>query len=903
MRSLLGPLAAALAVAASPSEAPAQGPVAGVDFRRPGAAEGWRALHDVRSVEASPEGLAVHLDGPDPYFAGPAIELPEGVPLTATVRIKAQGAGDLQVFYMRPGEATDEERSARRSVRAGDWREVTFRLPPIGPRASFRIDPPGTSGVCLIESIRFAPRPEIEPRWPEPGVPTPPADAPSVTSGPLALRHDPARFGSFTLSVDGREVATGLDRPAIAYRATVDGRPVVKWIDASVGARVETTSEPPGTVRVRASFRDEEGGSWRLEQAFRPHSPGVIAFEAECAVDAPRSVFHAPLLVVLPGHGQGTFAASKGQALLAGVEYLEDEPSSSTADLGEADALRKVPSAAKLTFPLMAVQARGRYVGLIWDRAPDVAALFDSPDRTLGGGGHLMGLIGPGADGDDRSEGAVFPDEPKALTPGKPWRATGFLIGGAGTTIVPAVQKYVDLKGLPPIPRTPGLQEYVRLAAAGWLDSPIRDGGRFRHAAGAGDFRAQPAADAAWMMTWLASLADDAALAGRLAEAAAEAEVELRPDRLLLSAVGHNRYPVAPLVLRSARTPDDGGAANFRRAVEAVAAESRGFEPDGSRRYRPLPGRIDYGRTHFGDEANGYAAQPVDQMLRLAAFSGDGAAVEEALRLLSVLRDRFRDGVPRGAQTWEIALHTPDVLASAYLVRAFALGYELTGDASYLDAAKYWAWTGVPFVYLDDPTGAGGVGPYATTPVLGSTNWVAPNWIGLPVQWCGLVYADALIELDRHDPDGPWSKIADGIAASGVLQTYPLDQPSRGLLPDSFNLTSQARNPADINPGTLQPGALRLLVGPRARPYQFRALRGSGVWACVPGSVEVEVDRPGEAALVVHPWKATGSFAVLHGVPEGAEVVGEVVRRDGGTATLRLDGAKGPARVVVRSPK
>jgi hypothetical protein len=64
----------------------------------------------------------------------------------------------------------------------------------------------------------------------------------------------------------------------------------------------------------------------------------------------------------------------------------------------------------------------------------------------------------------------------------------------------------------------------------------------------------------------------------------------------------------------------------------------------------------------------------------------------------------------------------------------------------------------VPFVYLVNPTAAqssGAVGPYATIPVLGATNWQAPNWIGLPVEWCGLVYADSLARLARLAPKGP----------------------------------------------------------------------------------------------------------------------------------------------------
>ncbi|WP_337175153.1 hypothetical protein [Paludisphaera sp.] len=888
------------------ASAPGQEPVGAIDLRGAGGPRFLAPLHDVGPLEATPEGVRVTITGPDPYFRGPTVDLPEGVELTATVRVKSDQPGMLQLFHMKAGEAPDEGRSARAPVRAGEWRDVSVRLPALGPGTTFRVDPPGTSGTCVIQSIRFDSRPNIAANFAPPGVPNPPAGSPEIRSGSLALRQDPASFGGFALEIDGRTFAVGLDRPAIAYRAVVDGKPVVKWIDPAPAGRVESGGEG-GRLWTALEFRDEDGATWRLTQKFAPHSPGVIAFEAECSVDAPRAIYHVPLLAVLPGHGQPPFGAVKGQAILAGVEYLDDEPSSSTADLGERDALRKVPSAYKLTFPLMAVQARGKYLGVIWDRSPQVAAMFDSPDRTLGSSGHLMGLIAPGANGDDRNEGSLVPETPTEIRPGAPLKATGMLIAGEGTSVIPAVQKYVELKGLPPIPETPGLKEYVKLAAAGWLDSPIREGARYRHAVGGGSFSPNLAADAAWMMDQLAGLTDDAELAARLRGASAEAGAAV-PERLLLrAAVGHNTYPVAPLVW------GDGGAGDvvlrsLERAVEDAADSRRMFEPDGTRRYRNRRGAtLDYGRTHFSDEASGYAAQPVDAMLRKAAYSGDRAAVDEGLRLLAILRDRFRDGVPRGAQTWEIALHTPDVLGSAYLVRAFTLGYELTGDASFLEVARYWAWTGVPFVYLVNPTdetGPGAVGPYATIPVLGSTNWVAPNWIGLPVQWCGLVYADALIELDRHDPEGPWSRLADGIAASGILQVYPMGHPHQGLLPDSFTLREQVRNPADINPGTLQPGALRLLAGTDSRPYQFRALRSSGLWVTAPGSVRVESDAPGEAVLTVTPWRSGPSLMVVHNVPEDPAATADPapIARRPGSWVLPLDGPA-PRRITIAAPK
>jgi hypothetical protein len=83
-------------------------------------------------------------------------------------------------------------------------------------------------------------------------------------------------------------------------------------------------------------------------------------------------------------------------------------------------------------------------------------------------------------------------------------------------------------------------------------------------------------------------------------------------------------------------------------------------------------------------------------------------------------------------------LHTPDIVASARLVRCYVLGYVLSGRQAYLEQARYWAWTGMTMLYLAPPV-AGEVGLYATIGVIGATDWVAPNWIGQPVQWCGLV--------------------------------------------------------------------------------------------------------------------------------------------------------------------
>ncbi len=355
-------------------------PLPGFDFQKPGSAAGWGELpHDVARTETTPEGLAVHIGGPDPYIHGPARDYPAGVPLLLKIRLKSSEGGTFQVFYFGPRHDTSEAHSARFAVRRGAWQEQIVPLPPLGAQARLRLDPPGDRGVCVIASITFVPRPQIAaPAWPQPrpGSDEPGPDALEITSGALVLRHHPAHWQHFTVTAARRLVAAGHDRPMIGYlhpRGTSQ-RPgsgpgsgpgtspapapapapapgaaaPVRWIDVAAAATVTARRDPAAqAIVVEASLRDPDGGTWRLRQEFRPGAAGSIDVRAGCAVDAPRDVVFLPLLLVLPGHG--SFGALKGQALFAGIEYLENEPSSSTADLnGPGAAARARPGQAHL---------------------------------------------------------------------------------------------------------------------------------------------------------------------------------------------------------------------------------------------------------------------------------------------------------------------------------------------------------------------------------------------------------------------------------------------------------------------------------------------------------------------------------------------------------------------------
>jgi len=139
------------------------------------------------------------------------------------------------------------------------------------------------------------------------------------------------------------------------------------------------------------------------------------------------------------------------------------------------------------------------------------------------------------------------------------------------------------------------------------------------------------------------------------------------------------------------------------------------------------------------------------------------------------------------------------------------------------------------------------------------------------VQWCGLVYADALLRLARHVSDGPWRQLAEGIVRSGIQQTYPASDPKYlGLLPDSFNLRTQTRNPANINPATLLAPAIGALGQPPL--YEFRAFHRQGLGVHAPGELRDLEERADGLAFTVAGWSPRPYFVLITGLRQTPQV-------------------------------
>jgi len=749
---------------------------------------GWTPNAKVAPLKSSAEGLLVTATGADPWIEGPAVELPGAETTRVRIRMRSTADAGAQMFY---GMSFTEERSARFTVHDdGEWHDysLVIRERLTGP-TRFRLDPCHDAGELTIRYIKVeAIGKLLVPALEKPKLPQRNAASRSVKSGSIVFEHYGRKWGNFAIKANGAGMAAGHQADLLGF--VMDDKP--QWLKLA-DAQVTFQSRPKGGHTTVAAIADGSGATWRIQRIVRPGPQSTLLVETQVKVDKDRDVLHIPWLTLFPG--LGTFGQSKHQGLLPGLEYLCDEPSSSTADIAEPKNVRRVPDPVKIAFPLMAVSHGGNYIGVIWEPSEMTAATFDSPDRVYNSGAHLMALSAP-AVGSLRFENAFCAHSPFKLEANKALKISATIIAGKGKTIIGAVKQYVALKGLPDVPQYEGgLAAGVNLLAHGWLDSQINHDGLFRHAVWGSSFGPQPAADAAMYIDWLGGFVEDKNLRERLRVLKTKALAKIPAGQAFSGSVGHAHQPTAPFVF--------GRLADFVRQRRGGAlGQLRRFDENGVLHYQP--GKTDYSKTHFAKHANGLGGRAVADILEAAALCADKELIAKALELLDKQTALYADTVPRGAQTWEVPLHTPDILASAHMVKAYTLAYMISDKEEYLEEARYWAWTGVPFVYLHPPT-PGRVGNYSTIAVMGATNWRAPVWFGLPVQWCGLVYCSALHLLSDVDPEGPWKKIAKGITAAGLQMTWTTsDKERQGLLPDFFHFVAQRSDGPAINPGTVQ---------------------------------------------------------------------------------------------------
>jgi len=790
---------------------------------------GWRALHDCR-VAARDGRLVIAATGSDPYLSSPA-DVPGGAMLIK-LRAKCSTTGQGQFFWTTQARRNTSERNSRRFnlQHDGKWHDYEVPVAIQGKLTGLRFDPGSAPGEVQVERIELHRR-HLHPL----------EIVRLISEGPkVRMWVKNHSDHAITFTVDERSYRVEAGRTTEAIRAH-------KFASPFESVTVEVKPEGLSALRRTVHLYDlNVKTKWLVHKSdplamrIAPNGSGAVILRKgrPVAVIAPLLSRKAPLpklrfrtsmggflmdggsvhilLEIVDSDEVGFSAVSDSpfdgpvlrpigdlqQGLFAGLEYLgKGERSSSKLDIETAEHVRFAPDPLKVTMPLMAVVTDRAAVTMTWQDMK-LQPIFASPNFFDGAGDHLMSLrpgSGGGAPG-GKVDATIRLSEPAPIEEAILW----------------AARKHA----LPPPPKAPrsGQQQWDLCLKA--INGPISGKGGWGHCA-----------ERKWGR---APYVDIASTIWRLTGKAPELE-RLQPGG------AHVRNDAIYFVTGRA---DEWLKVRSRQAKGIIARQ----KADGSFRYSGK-----YRRGHFEDTSSGHCARPAFELLELAWCTGDRKATAAGLKTLEYMK-RFR--TPRGAQTWELSLHTPDILASAYLVAAYLRGYELTGKKEYLVLARRWALSGVPFVYL---WGKHPIMRYATVPVYGATNWRAPNWIGLPVQWCGGVYAYWLAKLAPYDKTLDWNDLARGILLAGEQMQYP-DGPKVGCLPDIFALAAQHRAGPSINPCALV--SLRLAVEGKVDSLAVAAAGGRRV--CAPFPVVI---RDGKAHVR---GKAGTTYQVLI---DGARIV------------------------------
>jgi hypothetical protein len=622
-------------------------------------------------------------------------------------------------------------------------------------------------------------------------------------------------------------------------------------------------------LKLAGTFTDLDGAVWTLGVQFsRTANPHQL--QADYTLSTDRGCqFHqwiGPCLYV----GEGSFGSAKDEALFPGLEYLlDDEPSSDTRFAAPRYANRTVPHPYKITVPLMAVSQGGRAVGLLWDpnqawgsawRHP--SALFSSPNRLQDGAqNHWLALFAPGSDR-KIDEGHTEAEKATGINPANPHRLSAQIVGVPQGGVMGIMREWVTTYGLPPLP-DPGhdYRANVELCIDSYLDIAWDEAAEGWHHTLADPWgpRFEPLlANQLWRYSrWPQG--------DPVKKARARDQVQRAIPRLFDKAPAPHNVPRMELALTYGGLP-----ASLRAAAQAAREQMAQQQADGSWGWTPEAiADIANFKTEdrialmgsLQDSATGFTSSKVIPVLQYALLTGDPDAVAATLKAADWCNTQRR---PEGAQTWELHLHVPDVLAVPYLINLNLGAYELTGQRAYLDKAHDWAWTGLPFTFLWNPYYRP-IMRYGTLPVFGVTFHDVQSWFGVIVHWNGLWYSDALFRLARYERrSGPidWHALAEGIARHG-MQEQALSGPYRGMYPDAFSTVRGDEeytwwlNPQLIGLNTLPLAGLPVLADPVVVRAGSRRVHVTSGGTLVQAGLEggrlrlLLQDQPNSAALVV----------------------------------------------------
>lgn len=552
------------------------------------------------------------------------------------------------------------------------------------------------------------------------------------------------------------------------------------------------------SLTMNGTSTDSSGRVWTHTFTFKLDTNDQwVNVEQQVSADTDADLLNlsGPVLTV----GQGSFGSTKDEALFPGLEWLvDDESSSSDLDSNLPYSNRLVPHPYKITMPLMAVRSGEKVVSLMWDPNQKwdgehslPAAKFASPNFVENQNNHVLGLSALSVPTFVK-ENTELAFDPYELEADKPLTLQAVIATAEGDSVLEAVDMYLDSYGWPEEAPGHSFEKEIDLGLEAYLNTFWVDSAKgWRHVDGPSWGPAKFPSN----NVLLRQLGMYDAAKRPDAEARIQEVLNDIPNKASLgNPDGHIPIWQSPFYLGYMNESLQGLKGTIQSLINSQDASGAWlFYNNPNNAGRPLG--VD------GEQQFGFTAQHVQTLLRYANMTGDEDAAAAGMKGIAAMQTM--GDVPRAAQTWEVPVHTPDILASGRAVGAYLEAFKWTNDDQYVDDAVKWARTGFPFIYAWNIPGFS-FSPYATIPVFGSTAYVRP-WFGVPVQWNGLVYSYSLLELSRYDDSLPWSDIASGILSSAEeMQEADAGEPHLGGYPDFWELlTNERSDDVMINPEAL----------------------------------------------------------------------------------------------------
>ena len=615
-------------------------------------------------------------------------------------------------------------------------------------------------------------------------------------------------------------------------------------------------------VRITGEHKDSDGVTWTLQlQLILTEDAKRVKTACRLTVDGERELLAFRGAEIYAGHKSAR--EKKTAALFPGLEFLEgDEPSSNTRDAAPPLNNRLVPHPYKITVPVMAVEMQKSVIGIAWNplhswdgEAQNVSAVFASPNWYHQERNHLMGLFVPTVP-EWVEENTLVAQTAYRLTPERPITIDCQIIADGNASILDAISHWTSAYGTPePLESPRNDEEEVLLSRHGFMHTVWDEEARqSRHCV---DWASHNEPGFATLLWYDYLVTKSESVKERVKEIAEKTIADTDAGGLAARGSCHILSGEFPFYYGHL----DAALGYYEAEVQSILETQA---EDGSWGFQPTSEKTEnLGKA--GDVVLGTCASNALKLLKNARITGNNVSLEAGKKALSFM-ERF--SVPRGAQPWECPLYEPDILAAAHAIGAYVEGHEITGNKTYLKRAEYWATTGLPFLYhwhLPDRPGM----RFASIPVFGTT-FYTHSWLGVPVQWNGLVYAYYLQRLNQHTRDEKWRKVAEGITISAMYQQWT-DGELKGTYPDGFyGFCTEGKGP-HLNPEDIM-----------VNVYTLRGL-DPGVKTAVSGSIHLSSGATPEAFTVSRNGqiKWTLNYAeneISHTLITGCEQVPSLIR-------------------------